>query len=447
MPFGFGSQPPQLTADERAQLQRLLNLQPVQPERTQNMTTKLVAGTSYKIKIPFETLMRSSRLSGLKLFYQEYSQCFETVTEKNINYVVLKDDCFISVQSFGWNPYGGYFDFTSALIKSGSVLKMYNWENPTVTNWEDWFLSEEDWKATLPQPKKTSIHSVIIATDKIEQIQAAISQPQYNDLIFTEWGFSEVFEKGTAVSLLFYGSPGTGKTLMAQAIADELQQELKILGTADIESMEPGGAERAMKKYFEEANRRYDLSLKKQGKAQILLFDECDSLLSDRDQIGVILAAQVNTLLTELERFKGVVIFTTNRLGKLDPALERRITSKIFFETPNKEQRFLIWKRMIPSKAPIGSDVDFEELSAFPLPGGNIKNAVLNAVRKAAYSKSKTIDRKHFMDSVDQELSGLTEFAEHHKKATKQAAPIGGLSATKNMGLTIQKGSKTGTAN
>jgi AAA+ superfamily predicted ATPase len=273
---------------------------------------------------------------------------------------------------------------------------------------------------------KVKLTSVIISPEKTEQIRAAISQPQFNDKIFNEWGFGEVFEKGTAVSLLFYGVPGTGKTLMAQAIADDLGQDLKILNTADIESSEPGGAERAIKGYFEEAGKKYEESLKGRGKAQVLLFDECDSLLTDRNQVGVILAAQVNALLTELERFKGVVIFTTNRLGKLDPAVERRITAKIEFEFPNKEYRLQIWKRMIPEKAPIHSDVAFIDLAEFPMTGGNIKNVVLNAARKAAYRKQETIDMMCFLESVENELKGMQQFDDEQKKATRQAVQVGG---------------------
>lgn len=250
-------------------------------------------------------------------------------------------------------------------------------------------------------PAKVMMSSVVIAEEKTERIKAAISQLEYHDLIFNRWGFSEVFEKGTAVSLMFYGIPGTGKTLMAQAIADYLAKELKIIGTAEIESSEPGGAERAIKKVFQEAT---------SSRGQVLLFDECDSLLVDRNSVGVIIAAQINTLLSELERFTGVVIFTTNRLGKLDPALERRIAAKIEFEFPDKTQRVAIWRRMIPKQAPLAKDVDFEVLASYPLAGGNIKNAVLNAARMAAYRQKRELDLASFTEAIEKEVEGLNEF-------------------------------------
>lgn len=294
---------------------------------------------------------------------------------------------------------------------------------------------------------KVQLSSVIISEEKIDQIKAAISQLEHHKMIFEEWGFEDVFEKGTAVSILFHGIPGTGKTLMAQGIADHLDQAIRIIGTADIETSEPGGAERTIKKVFQTANVRmarhqgkspsqikelYGVDVyndpeemtnpmtgeskpvpeheRLSGKPQILLFDECDSLLMDRNAVGVILGAQINCLLSELERFEGIVIFTTNRIGKLDPALERRIAAKIEFEFPDKAQRRQIWRRMLPVKAPIGADVILDDLSEFPLVGGNIKNAVLNAARDAAYRGLKEIDKGCFVKAIEKEIEGLQQF-------------------------------------
>ena len=277
---------------------------------------------------------------------------------------------------------------------------------------------------------KVSLDSVIISEQKKQEIRAAISQIDFEDLIFKEWGFGEVFEKGTAISLLFWGIPGTGKTLMAQAIADETGGELKMYGTAEIESMEPGGAERMIKKIFAEAKKKTQT-----GKNKVLLFDECDSLLVSRDEVGSIIGAQVNTLLQELERHTGIVIFTTNRMGKLDAALERRITAKVEFEFPDEKQREEIWKRLIPKAAPIDSDVEFQHLAEYPLAGGNIKNAVLNAARMAAFQKSKTITMEHFKNSIEREAASLQAFAAEYEKQTHSSL----VGYTKGRGLVVDK--------
>jgi ATP-dependent 26S proteasome regulatory subunit len=76
-------------------------------------------------------------------------------------------------------------------------------------------------------------------------------------------------------------------------------------------------------------------------------------------------------------------VLATNRKVSLDPALERRITLKVNFEAPNREERLAIWRRMIPAKMPLADDVDLDLLSVAELTGGEIKNVLLNASRLA----------------------------------------------------------------
>lgn len=264
-------------------------------------------------------------------------------------------------------------------------------------------------KVALPKAKpRINFDSVVLAEEKKEEIQAAISQIKNKDMIFDTWGFGEIFEKGTAITLLFYGIPGTGKTLMAQAISDKLGADLKVYGAGEIQSSEPGGAERTIKKIFEAAVS----FLKEYKKPRVILFDECDSLLYDRNKVGVILGAQINALLTEIERHDGIIIFTTNRMGKLDPALERRIAAKIEFPFPKRAERVAIWHRMIPQKAPLDPKMDWEELATFPLAGGSIKNVVLNAARMAAYKNEKYISMQHFLDAIEKESAAAQAFSD-----------------------------------
>lgn len=289
---------------------------------------------------------------------------------------------------------------------------------------------EDERPARITAPKPVvNLETVILPDEKKEEIRAAMSQVANHKLIFHEWGFDEVFEKGTAVTMLFWGIPGTGKTLAAQAIADELKYKIEVVSTAEIESSEPGGAERNIKAVFQKAS--------KSGNKYVLLFDECDSLLVDRNEVGPIIAAQINTLLTEIEEYKGVVIFTTNRLGKLDPALERRITAKIEFVFPDKDAREKIWKRMIPEKAPLDKDVDFKKLAEHAICGGNIKNAVLNAARLAAFKGAKTIKMEHFLSAIEKEAAALQSFVSEYENTSHTG--IAGQVARTSHGITLSK--------
>lgn len=255
-----------------------------------------------------------------------------------------------------------------------------------------------------PKPKKkikptVSFDSVIMPKKKKLAIIDALEQVNKHDLIFKTWGFEEVFEKGTAISMLFYGEPGTGKTLMAQAIADRLEKKLKTISTAEIESSEPGAAERNIKAFFEQTK-----------DDTVLLFDECDSLIYDRSVVGAILAAQVNQLLSCLEYYKGIVIFTTNRLGVLDEAFNRRLSLKLEFEMPSVKERIDIWKRMFPKKAPLAKKINWERLAAVPITGGYIKNVVLRAARLTAARKLGKITEDILIDSLREEMRSMEEF-------------------------------------
>lgn len=268
--------------------------------------------------------------------------------------------------------------------------------------------------------KTVDFDSVILDAHKKQQIMDAIRQKDNHNLIFKEWGFGDVFEKGMAISLLFYGPPGTGKTLMGQAIADKYQYKLKVIGTAEVESSEPGQAERNIKAFFEEAQQ--------DGKT-VLLFDECDSLIYDRSHVGPILAAQVNCLLSCLESYEGIVIFTTNRLGMLDEAVNRRLSLKLEFDMPSADLRVDIWKRMFPKKAPLAKDVDFTQYAAVEIAGGYIKNVVLRAARMAANEdmpdKEKKIYHKHIVKALKAEVDSMIEF--QNKQDKRGYHPSGGV--------------------
>lgn len=298
-------------------------------------------------------------------------------------------------------------------------------------------------RENIMKKAKVSFDSVIMPAEKKGQIDAAISQLKYHELIFSKWGFEEVFEKGTAISMILYGIPGTGKTLMAEAIANKLGQELLSVSPAEIETQVPGGAERNIKRYFKiaagkmgaptgEVNKQTGEPLLGAAKKHVILFDECDSLITDRKNVGMILAGQINTILSELEKFEGVVIFTTNRLGTLDPAIERRLTAKIEFEFPGQELRRSIWERMLPKKAPLAKDVNIDKLSEFPLTGGNIKNVVLNAAREAAYKELKEITFQSFLDAIEKEVKAIASFDAAFSKTNKEYRRLSEMVVQKN---------------
>lgn len=249
----------------------------------------------------------------------------------------------------------------------------------------------------------------IVIEDKVRnEIVSVLKQHKNAAKLFEEWGLGEIMEYGRGMGFMFYGPPGTGKTGMANAIAAALATDLLIISAAEIQSSEPGGANRNIQQAFKAA---------KDGN-KVLFLDECDSLITSRADLGMILASEVNTLLTEIEKFEGVCILATNRIENMDEALERRISLIVEFPHPNLEQRKAIWNKLIPVKMPLAKNVKVDELSKLKLTGGQIKNAILQAARLALSSEEKQVDKRHFDAAIERILNskGLMGSASRYRQ-------------------------------
>ena len=188
------------------------------------------------------------------------------------------------------------------------------------------------------------------------------------------WGFDEIIQYGRGILMLFYGKPGTGKTMTAHAIARHMNK--RVLNVDIPTFMEHHDAERFLPGLFREA-RLQDA---------ILFFDECEVLFGDRRAGNVLMTL----LLTEIERFEGVAVLATNMPEDLDAALDRRILVKIRFPEPDRQARREIWRKHLPDKAPLAPDVDLDQLAdRFEMTGGYIKNAVLAAVAAAVHAQQE----------------------------------------------------------
>lgn len=230
---------------------------------------------------------------------------------------------------------------------------------------------------------------------------------------FEKWGVYDHFEKGLTNAILLYGPPGTGKTMVSESIAAVLGKNLLRVGAAEINSSAFGQSEKNIKKVFTQA---------KENNA-VILFDECDSLLSDRNMMGSILGGQVNTLLSEIERFEGEILFTTNRIHRLDPALERRILNKVRLMPPPVEGRKQIWQNLIPPKVPVEEDINYDALASIEFTGGEIKNCVLIALRKLVLSGDDKLSMEHLSEGVRAQATSKKEFADSRPKNAKGFAP------------------------
>ncbi|HDS08790.1 MAG TPA: ATP-binding protein [Firmicutes bacterium] len=275
-----------------------------------------------------------------------------------------------------------------ALFPGGGKANVLNKSNGSV-NFEN--------DVILPEKTKEKILKSLIVFQNLEKLNK-------------EWGDTEYFAELKNMVILFHGEPGVGKTFTANAISNYLNVPLYSVDIASTQSMWVGGNEKLMMKIFE------DYRKKKSG---ILLFDEADSLFMNRvggiaRSVDAMHNRVINILLREIEKTEGIIILTTNLKVNFDSAFERRIRIKVEFGKPDKKLRKKIWEQKICRKNfPIGDNVDFDKLSEFSLTGGEILNAINNALRTTAYRFAQDgngkVMQSDLIEAVKDEISFRTK--------------------------------------
>jgi DNA polymerase III delta prime subunit len=177
----------------------------------------------------------------------------------------------------------------------------------------------------------------------------------------------DFFGYGTGLTYLFHGPSGTGKSMMAYALAQKLGRDILNLNLG-ASHHQNHSIDDLIKYAFKEAK----LS------DSILFFDECDDLFEEDSHESLV-------LLTEIEKAECITIMATNKVIRLDPSMDRRITMKVPFSIPGENERKQIWKALIPPQVRLSDDVSFKSLAQkYVFTGGIIKNTILTALSKAA---------------------------------------------------------------
>ncbi|MEG9533327.1 AAA family ATPase [Mannheimia indoligenes] len=127
-----------------------------------------------------------------------------------------------------------------------------------------------------------------------------------------------------------YGPPGTGKTAWANWLAQEIGRPALVRQGSDLLDKYVGGTEQNIAEAFQQAKEN----------DMVLIFDEVDTFLFARESGQRSWEhSQVNEMLTQIEKFEGLLIVSTNLMDNLDPAALRRFDLKLHFGYLNVEQR------------------------------------------------------------------------------------------------------------
>ncbi|MEA3207804.1 MAG: hypothetical protein QOE70_861 [Chthoniobacter sp.] len=218
---------------------------------------------------------------------------------------------------------------------------------------------------------------LVLPAPQMQTLRDIAVQVRHRARVCDEWGFAEQSTRGLGLSALFCGPSGTGKTLAAEILANELRLDLFRIDLSAVVSKYIGETEKNLRRVFDAAE---------EGGA-VLLFDEADALFGKRSEVkdshDRYANVEVSYLLQRMEAYRGLAILTTNMKDALDPAFLRRLRFVVPFPFPDQAQRAEIWRRIFPPKTPTET-LDPGVLSRLSISGGNIRSIALNAAFAAA---------------------------------------------------------------
>ncbi|KAG5485556.1 hypothetical protein LSCM1_07644 [Leishmania martiniquensis] len=234
---------------------------------------------------------------------------------------------------------------------------------------------------------EVELSNVVLPTSTMERVLSTIEHYSLFEQCKKGSGFGAGLGTGRGgLVMLFHGPSGTGKTMLANAVAHHLGKKILLVSVSQFRSSTKAEAD-ALRFLFREAK----LS------DAILFFDECESLFEDRTSNSTVTA-----LLSELERYDGLIVLATNRAQNFDEAMNRRISLMMEFRPPDHQLRLRIWKSHIPKQLAVKEDVCLEKLALnYELSGGLIRNAVLAAMSRAV-AREKSVTPMLTMSDLDE---------------------------------------------
>jgi SpoVK/Ycf46/Vps4 family AAA+-type ATPase len=240
---------------------------------------------------------------------------------------------------------------------------------------------------------------IVLPEDTFDQLQEIAAQVGRRARVYGEWGFEDRLSRGLGISALFAGPSGTGKTMAAEILANDLNLDLYRIDLASMVSKYIGETEKNLKKVFDAAERS----------GAILFFDEADALFGKRTEVSDshdrYANIEIDYLLQRMEEYRGLAVLATNRRGDMDRAFLRRLRFIVEFPQPDSEHRRIIWEQAFPEVAPVG-ELDFAFLARLEVTGANIQNIALNAAFLAA-EQDTSIQMDHVMHAARREYDKI----------------------------------------
>ncbi|WP_294321186.1 ATP-binding protein [uncultured Chryseobacterium sp.] len=226
-----------------------------------------------------------------------------------------------------------------------------------------------------------SWNDLILPQDTLEELQAIESWYTSSRILMEDWDMQKKLKPGFRV--LFYGDPGTGKTLAASLLGKYTGRPVFRVDVSMLVSKYIGETEKQLSKLFDKA----------ENKNWILFFDEADAIFGKRTNVrdahDKYANQEVSYLLQRIETFSGLIILASNFKNNMDQAFSRRFHSCIKFSNPKHEERLRIWQQNLPVQLHL-EDINLEQIAKrYELTGSNIMNVIQDVSLKAISSEKQ----------------------------------------------------------
>jgi ATP-dependent 26S proteasome regulatory subunit len=245
------------------------------------------------------------------------------------------------------------------------------------------------------EPKATW-DDIVLREELIELLRQIANQVSQRGKVYEDWGFRQRMNRGLGLVTLFAGESGTGKTMAAEVIANDLRLNLYRIDLSAVVSKYIGETEKNLRRLFDAA----------EDGGAILFFDEADALFGKRSQVkdshDRYANIETNYLLQRMEAYQGLAILATNMKSGLDDAFTRRLRFIVNFPVPDLADRRRIWQKVFPPQTPL-DQLDYDRLAGFNMAGGSIYNAALNAAFLAAQDDTP-VTMPHLLTAIRTEF-------------------------------------------
>ena len=239
---------------------------------------------------------------------------------------------------------------------------------------------------------------IVLPIDLAGQLREIAGQVGHRFQVYERWGFGTKLARGRGITVLFAGPSGTGKTMAAEVLANDLGLDLYRIDLAGVVSKYIGETEKNLRRLFDAAERT----------GCVLFFDEADALFGKRTEVrdshDRYANIEINYLLQRMEDYRGLAILATNMRSLLDHAFLRRLRFILDFPFPDRASRRDIWERVFPPEA--GADIDPDALSRLEIAGGSIRSIAVNAAFFAAQDGTP-IGMGHVMRAARREYTKI----------------------------------------